>query len=91
MKEKIKIKDDKNFSWIPDILRNCIMRSYQSQGFIYIKKVRGKEYSTTDITDVVKWLNVISVETFSESHANTIMFNYFNTTYPEYKGKINLF
>lgn len=89
--KKTTLKDDKNFLWLPDKLRNYIMKHYQSQGFIYIKNVRGKDYPSKEMTTIVKWLNIISVDTFSECHANTIMFNYFNTTYPEYKGYINLF
>ena len=85
------IIDEKNFLWFPKKLRNFIMKKYHSQGFIHIKTVRGKEYPTNEITDVVKWLDKITVETFSESHADRMMFEFFNNKYPEYKGKINLF
>jgi len=90
-KENIVIKDDQSLSWIPKRLRKLFIKSYQSQGFIYLMTCRGKEYASIEPTDVVKWLDVIIVETTSEKKADKMAHEYLNTNYPQYKERIYLY
>ena len=49
------------------------------------------EDPTDKITDIVKWLDNITVKTYSQKKADKMMFDFFNNKYPNYKGKIKLF
>ena len=64
-----------------------LKRTYSSQGMVYLSN----EDPTDKITDIVKWLDNITVKTYSQKKADKMMFDFFNNKYPNYKGKIKLF
>jgi hypothetical protein len=90
-KNPISINDDSTFlTNYPEFIKKWFFKKYSMQGMVYLTKF-GNEYTPSYVSDVVKWLDELIINTTSEKKAYKIAFEYLNGKYSEYKGFIQLF
>jgi hypothetical protein len=87
--DRVEIYDKENkIRKFPKFIRRLFLKKYYQQGLVQI------DSETNEFTvcgDSVKWLENVYIETTSQRRADELMFEYFNTKYPQYKSYIQLF
>lgn len=87
----LEIKDVDNIIWnFPKFIRKIFVKTYYNQGLVHIEKNPICD-RPTHVSNTVKWLDEVKVETTSSKIANRLTWEYLNVKYPQYKGFIQLF
>jgi hypothetical protein len=90
MEKIVIIKDEKSLTFLPSFIRKFFIKIYYNQGGVYIEKY-GIVERPTYVSNTIKWLEKLEIETTSQKHADKLSFEYFKNKYPQYGKYIQLF
>ena len=91
-KEEIHIQDTESKVWLlPAIIRRFFVKTYYNQGGVYIKDTFDGERPTYNPQYVIRWLDNLKIETFSQKRADKLSWKFFQEKYPQYGPFVQLF